>query len=299
VSTDPAGSSAGDSGTSAGVVELPPAVAARSPRGRLVLVPNALDHGAEPQDLREVLPRSALQWAARLQHWIVEDAKSARAFLKRVHEVAPLQSPLHALSMVELPPPPKGRTGRTGRNDGPSATRSGEAATPFAQWLAPALGGADIGLLSEAGLPAVADPGAAVVAAAHALGVPVLPLPGPSSLMLALAASGLHGQSFAFVGYLPQEAQARRERIRELESVSKRLGQTQVFIETPYRNPTLMNALIETAAPTTRLSVSVALTLPSGWSRTLTVAEWRRESRPGQGGPALPDRLPAVFLLQA
>jgi 16S rRNA (cytidine1402-2'-O)-methyltransferase len=303
VSASAAGSTAGDAGATPQAGTTPPAPPRPPPRGRLVLVPNALDLGAEPQDLREVLPASALRWAARLQHWIVEDAKSARAFLKRVHEVVPLQAPLQALSMVELPPPSKGRTGRTGRtgrDDRPSSGRAADVAAPIEEeWLAPALAGADVGLLSEAGLPAVADPGAAVVAAAHALGVPVLPLPGPSSLMLALAASGLDGQSFAFVGYLPQEAAARREYIRELEATSKRLRQTQVFIETPYRNPALMNALIESAAPSTRLSVSVALTLPSGWSRTLTVAQWRRESRSGPAGFVLPDRLPAVFLLQA
>jgi 16S rRNA (cytidine1402-2'-O)-methyltransferase len=112
-------------------------------------------------------------------------------------------------------------------------------------------------------------------------------------LLLALAASGLDGQSFAFVGYLPQEASARRERIRELEATSRRLRQTQIFIETPYRNAALMSALLEAAAPTTRLGVSIALTLPGGWSRTATVAAWR--SQP----PALSERLPAVFLLQA
>lgn len=260
-------------------------------RGQLVLVPNTLDLGATPQDLAAVLPLAVLQWAARLQHWVVEDAKSARAFLKRVHEVVPLQAPLQALSIVELPRPPKGRTAPVA----PGRARTTDAG--IAQLLSPALAGHDVGLLSEAGLPAVADPGAAIVAAAHELGVRVLPLPGPSSLLLALAASGLDGQSFAFVGYLPQEPAARCERIRELEGLSRRLRQTQIFIETPYRNATLMGALLECAAPATRLSVSVALTLPGGWSRTATVAEWRRPSI----GPRadLPDRLPAVFLLQA
>ncbi|MBL8344029.1 MAG: SAM-dependent methyltransferase [Rubrivivax sp.] len=258
--------------------------------GQLVLVPNALDFGATPQELAVVLPLAVLQWAARLQHWVVEDAKSARAFLKRVHEVVPLQAQLQALSIVELPRPTKGRTA-------PVAPRAQAADPEIARLLSPALAGHDVGLLSEAGLPAVADPGAAIVAAAHELGVRVLPLPGPSSLLLALAASGLDGQSFAFVGYLPQEPAARCERIRELEGLSRRLRQTQIFIETPYRNAALMGALLDCAAPATRLSVSVALTLPGGWSRTATVAEWRRPS----AGPRadLPDRLPAVFLLQA
>jgi 16S rRNA (cytidine1402-2'-O)-methyltransferase len=256
--------------------------------GALVLVPNALDFGsATPGDLTAALPLSVLQRAASIAHWVVEDAKSARALLGRVAAVTPLRCPIQQINICELPRSPKGRA------------RAPEDAADFRALLSPASAGHDVALLSEAGLPAVADPGAAVVAAAHAFGVPVLPLPGPNSLMLALAASGLDGQSFAFVGYLPQEAQARRERIRELEATSKRLGQTQVFIETPYRNPALMNALIEAAAPTTRLSVSVALTLPSGWSRTLTIAQWQHESRSGPGKAALPDRLPAVFVLQA
>jgi 16S rRNA (cytidine1402-2'-O)-methyltransferase len=159
--------------------------------------------------------------------------------------------------------------------------------------LAPALEGHDIGLLSEAGLPAVADPGAAVVLTAHELGLEVLPLPGASSLLLALAASGLDGQSFAFVGYLPQEGTARLARIRELEGNSKRLRQTQIIIETPYRNAALLAALLEGSAPATRLSISQGLTLPGGWSRTATVARWR------QNPPALAPRWPAVFLLLA
>jgi 16S rRNA (cytidine1402-2'-O)-methyltransferase len=119
--------------------------------------------------------------------------------------------------------------------------------------------------------------------------VPVLPLPGASSLLLALAASGLNGQSFAFVGYLPQEAAARTARIRELEALSRRLGQTQLVIETPYRNAALLEALLAGLAPATRLSVSCGLTLPGGWTRTDGVAGWR--SKP----PQMPDRWPAVF----
>ncbi len=257
------------------------------PSGRLVLVPNTLDFGGPAQDLATILPQGVLQCAARLGHWLVEDAKSARAFLKRVHAIVPLHQPLQATNIHELPRPPKG--GRTH----PVSPSAATATAALVDLLGPTRDGHDIGLLSEAGLPAVADPGAAVVAVAHDLGIEVLALPGPSSLLLALAASGLDGQSFAFVGYLPQEASARHERIRELETTSRRLRQTQIFIETPYRNAALLSALIESAAPASRLSVSVALTLPGGWSRTATVAEWRRQS------PVLPDRLPAVFLLQA
>ena len=275
------------------------------PRGRLVLVPNALDFGAAPTALDEVLPHAVLRRAATLTHWLVEDAKSARAFLKRVHEFVPLSETLQSLHITELPRPVKGREGHRGP-DAKSGRSSGAglaggdaphavptAAAALAELLAPAQAGHDIGLLSEAGLPAVADPGAALVATAHALGLDVLPLAGPSSLLLALAASGLDGQSFAFVGYLPQTSDARRERIRELEATSRHLRQTQIFIETPYRNAVLMAALIECAAANTRISVSVGLTLAEGWSRTTTVATWRKLR------PTLPDRLPAVFLLQA
>ena len=245
--------------------------------GRLMLMPNALDLGSDPVPLQDVLPVGVIAQAAALQHWIAEDARSARAFLKRVDALVPLVLPLQQLHLVELPRPRKGS----------------QQAVSSAEWLAllaPALAGKDIGLLSEAGLPAIADPGAGLVAAAHAAGVQVQPLAGPSSLLLALAASGLNGQSFAFVGYLPQEAAARAARIRELEAGSRRLAQTQICIETPYRNTVLHGALLQSLAPATWLSVSFGLTLPQGWTRTDTVAGWR--SRPAN----LPDKLPAVFL---
>ena len=165
--------------------------------------------------------------------------------------------------------------------------------TVFDALLAPALAGHDVGLLSEAGLPAVADPGTALVAAAHRAGVRVWPLAGPSSITLALAASGLGGQNFAFVGYLPQDAATRATRLRELERLSARAGQTQLVIETPYRNAALFGALVATLAPGTRLAVSCGLTLPQGWTRTARIADWHREPA------SLPDRVPAVFAFLA
>jgi len=248
--------------------------------GTLLLVPAPLDLGTEETPLQDVLPHGVIRRAAGLAHWVAEDARSARALLKRVHAVAPLVLPLQAIQISELPRPRKG---------------SGET-VPAQAWralLKPALEGHDLGLVSEAGLPAVADPGAALVAEAHRAGVPVLPLPGASSLLLALAASGLNGQSFAFVGYLPQDAAARAARINELEALSRRLGQPQLVIETPYRNATLLQALLAALAPTTQLSVSCGLTLPGGWTRTDGVAAWR--ARPVQ----MPDRWPAVFALLA
>lgn len=244
--------------------------------GRLILVPNTLDLGSGVDtDLRQVLPDGVLETAARLTHWVAENAKTTRAFLKRVDTLTPLAQPLQALSIVELPRPPKGAN--------PS---------PPADWcplLTPALRGHDIGLISEAGLPAVADPGAGLVQAAHALKIPVRALSGPSSLMLALAASGLNGQSFAFVGYLPVDAGERAARVRELESVSRRAGQTQLVIETPYRNNALLGALVSQLRGDTLLSVSCGLTLAQGWTRTDTVTQWK--SAPAH----MPADVPAVF----
>jgi 16S rRNA (cytidine1402-2'-O)-methyltransferase len=150
-----------------------------------------------------------------------------------------------------------------------------------------------MGLVSEAGMPAVADPGASVVRAAHDLGLPVVPLVGPVSLLLALAASGLNGQQFAFVGYLPQEAAARSQRIRDLESVALKSGQTQLFIETPYRNAALLQALLQTLQHNTRLAICSGLTLSSSQCVSQSVKQWRSQS-PAPG----PDKhTPAIFAL--
>jgi len=255
-------------------------------RGRLFLVPNALDLGGEAGDLRDVLPDGVLRIAARLQYWAVEDARSTRAFLKRVDAVHPLSQALQALHIAEMPRPQKGRP-----SNSPAAARA--AGDPWADLLAPAWAGHDLGVLSEAGLPGVADPGARLVDAAHRAGLEVVALPGPSSLVLALAASGLQGQQFAFVGYLPQEPEARARRIRELEALSRKADQTQLLIETPYRNQAVLQALLTNLSPATRLSISIGLTLPGGYSRTAPVAQWR------QVPPALSDRMPAVFGLLA
>lgn len=252
-------------------------------KGRLVLVPAPLDFGLpESQwvDLQTVLPREVLQVAAGLEHWIAENAKTARAFLKRVDKLVPLARPLQQVQIVELPRPPKGRGGQAPAPD-------------WAALLAPAQAGHAVGLVSEAGLPALADPGAEVVRAAHAAGLPVQVLAGPSSLALAVSASGLNGQSFAFVGYLPVDGGERTRQVRELEAHSRRWRQTQLMIETPYRNPALLEALLRDLAPATRLSVSCSLTLPDAWTRTATVQEWRRHL------VALPTDRPAVFAFLA
>jgi 16S rRNA (cytidine1402-2'-O)-methyltransferase len=158
--------------------------------------------------------------------------------------------------------------------------------------LTPLREGRPLGVLSEAGCPAVADPGAALVAAAHAEGFRVIPLVGPSAVLLALMASGLEGQRFAFCGYLPRESEQRRKRIRELESRSRRENETEIFIETPYRNEALLEALVSTCSSSTLLCVAADLTLPSETIATRSIAQWRRQAAPV-------GRRPAVFLLLA
>jgi len=251
--------------------------------GKLYLVPAPLDFGCATQTpLNEVLPTGTLAVAARLEHWICENAKSARAYLKRVGELHPLAQPLQSLDIQELPREvhKKGDHG----HQGPGAFD----ARPL---LAPAVGGQDMGLLSEAGMPAVADPGSSVVRAAHELGIRVVPLVGPVSLLLALAASGLSGQNFAFVGYLPQDAAARVQRIRELESLALKTGQTQLFIETPYRNAALLEALLKTLQHNTRLVVASGLTLATAEVHSDTVKRWKQRS------PAADKDTPAIFAI--
>lgn len=248
--------------------------------GRLLLVPNALDQGHPDVPLTDALPATALAHAAGLRHWVVENAKTARAFLKRVNEVVPLARPIQELDIRELPRPQKSSGGPPDH----AAWRS---------LLKPVVEGFDLGLLSDAGMPAIADPGAALVEAAHAQGLTVVPLTGPNSMMLALAASGLNGQSFAFVGYLPQDDAARASRIRDLEQRSQREQQTQIAIETPYRNEVLLRALLTHLHAGTRLCIACGLTLPEGWCRTLSVDAWRRQP------PPIDRDRPAVFLWQA
>ncbi|MEY4428101.1 MAG: hypothetical protein RLZZ182_790 [Pseudomonadota bacterium] len=257
-------------------------------RGSLVLMPNGLDLGSgHEQDLRGQLPQQAIERAAGLAFWVVENAKTARGFLKRVQAIAPLRQSLQSLSMCELPRPTKG--GNQGSGKGHGAPSGPAVADALQRLLLPALQGQDVGLLCEAGMPAVADPGSELVAQAHQLGLAVETWPGPSSLMLALAASGLGGQHFAFVGYLPVPADQRDARIRELEALSRRAGQTQLAIETPYRNAALMQALLAQLQPSTRLSVSCGIGLPGGWTRMCRVQQWRQTS------VVFADRLPAVF----
>lgn len=250
-----------------------------SAQGRLLLVPAPLDFGCDTQvDLRHVLPDHTLAQAAGITHWICENAKTARAYLKRIGELHVLAAPLQQQVIVELPR---------------EVHKKGDHAAPFdaRPMLQPALQGHDVGLLSEAGMPAVADPGSSVVRAAHEAGLQVVPLVGPVSLLLALAASGMNGQSFAFTGYLPQDAGLRERRIRELEGLALRTGQTQLFIETPYRNVAVWQALLQSLKPGTRLAASSGLTLPGASSRSATVERWRAQA------PPVRNDMPAVFAI--
>jgi 16S rRNA (cytidine1402-2'-O)-methyltransferase len=208
----------------------------------------------------EALPAGHISTIRSLRDFLVENAKSARAFL------GALGMPVRELNIRVI----------------------GEERDP----LAPLRERRPLGLLSEAGCPAIADPGAALVEAAHREGFRVVPLIGPSSIVLALMASGLEGQRFAFCGYLPRENIDRSRRIRDLELRSKREKETQIFIETPYRNDVLLAALLESCAAGTRLCVAADLTLPGESIQTKTIAQWRRAK-------ALIGRRPAVFLLLA
>ena len=247
--------------------------------GKLYLVPAPLDFGCATQaPLEDVMPAGTLAIAATITHWICENAKSARAYLKRIDAVRPLALPMREQVMAELPH----SVHKKGDHEG------GFDAGPL---LAAALQGYDVGLLSEAGMPAVADPGSSVVRAAHDLGVTVVPLVGPASLLLTLAASGLNGQNFAFVGYLPQDPVQRAQRIRTLESLALKGGQSQLFIETPYRNAALWDALLKTLQPGTRLAVGSGLTLPQAAVHSRTVRSWRQQPAPLDSGT------PAVFAL--
>jgi len=251
-------------------------------RGRLLLVPTPLDFGCATQvPVADVLPATTLAAAAQTTHWITENAKSTRAFLKRVGEHQPLALPLQQQTITELP--------REVHKKGDHKA-GGFDAKPLLQ---AALAGHDVALVSEAGMPAVADPGSSVVRAAHDLGLHVLPLVGPVSLLLALAASGLNGQNFAFVGYLPQDAGERAARLKQLEALALKTSQTQMWIETPYRNPAMMSTLLQSLQPCTRLAIASGLTLDSASIQSRSVAAWKKS-------PSWPDaQTPAVFAIGA
>ena len=233
-------------------------------RGRLYLVPNGLGG-----DLSSAIPQGNLDTIHRLTYWIAENPKRARDFLKRIGSPVPIQ----AMKIEKLD-----------KNTPPSA---------MTDLLAPILSGSDAGIISEAGCPAIADPGAELTRRAHNLCIQVIPLVGPSSLMMALMASGLEGQRFHFHGYLPVEDDILAKRLLLLEQESAEQQCTQIFIETPYRNQRLVKRLLSNLSSDTLLCIACDLTLPSETIATKPVSEWQ------QRGPHLEDGHPAVFLLLA
>lgn len=252
--------------------------------GTLFLIPNALDTLSPEQSkatsndaILSAIPETVLATTAVLDYFVAENAKSARAHLKRVAALHPLARPLQEIQIAEL----------NVRTD----------ASSLPGLLAPIMEGRNAGLISEAGLPAIADPGADLVRLAHQHGIPVKPLVGPSSLLLALMASGLNGQSLAFNGYLPTDAAQRTKRIRLLEERSRSEKQTQIFIETPYRNAALLEALAKTCTANTLICAATDLTLPTEAIITQSAGKWLENLKAGR----MPDlqKKPTVFLFLA
>ena len=240
--------------------------------GTLYLIPNTLGDMAT---LAHVLPEHVQAVTASLDYFVAENAKTARAFLKLVGNAHPLAKPIQEIAIAEL--------------------NVNTPAHALESLLAPLLAGRDGGLVSEAGVPAVADPGADLVRLAHQRGITVRPLVGPSSLLLAVMASGLNGQSFAFNGYLPTDAALRAKRIKELESRSRNEKQTQLFIETPYRNAAMLEALVAQCTPSTLICVATDLSLDTESVQTWNGGQWKKQLAAGKA----PDfhKKPTVFLL--
>ncbi len=232
--------------------------------GKLYLIPTTLGDN-EPL---EVLPISIKQAIESIDHYIVENEKSARHFIKKINP-RKAQPSLHIEQLNKFTEPGS-----------------------IPSFLDPCLKGHNVGVLSEAGCPGIADPGAAVVRIAHAKNIRVVPLVGPSSIILALMASGLNGQNFAFNGYLPIDAAEKKTTLKQLERISRERNQTQLFIETPYRNDKLFQDLVKTLSPDTLLGVAADLTLPTEYISTKTIRAWKESS------PELHKR-PAIFMLQA
>lgn len=237
----------------------------RKQAGVLYLVPASLGDAS----WEITLPAHARNIICDLDCFVVENAKTARAQLKRIGYPRPLQS----VEILELP--------------------KNAADTDCVKLLQPLIAGRSIGLMSEAGCPAVADPGAVIVRAAHQHGIRVVPLVGPSAILLALMASGLNGQRFAFHGYLPVSEADRNKAILDLEAESSRLDQTQVAIETPYRNNSLFRSVLNVCRPDTLLCIATDITAASETITTRSIAAWRRAARPELA------KRPSVFLLLA
>lgn len=233
--------------------------------GTLYLIPCTL--GDTPAE--QVLPQHVIDIARSLQHYVVEQARTSRQFLSALKHPQPIQS-LHFALLNE----------HTEARELPAL-------------LAPLLAGHDVGLISEAGCPGIADPGADLVDLAHRKGIRVVPLVGPSSILMALMASGMNGQCFAFHGYLPKEESERNKTISRLEAESAQRNQTQLFIETPYRNEKLYTALLTQCRPQTLLCVATDISLPGEQIQTRTISQWKAQTSPQL------NKRPSLFLLLA
>ncbi len=231
-------------------------------KGRIYLIPVTL--GGD--DFLKVIPEKVISLTRELRFFIVEDIRSARRFLRLIDKSFPIDESV----FFEL-------NEHTGESD-------------ISEYIEPALKGNNIGLMSEAGLPAIADPGAKIVALAHKNRITVTPLSGPSSIILALIASGLNGQNFTFNGYLPVKPAERAAKLRELERKAGE-GCAQIFMETPYRNQKLLETLVTTCQNETRLCIAVDITLPTETIITMKISEWKRDL------PSINDRL-VVFVMQ-
>ncbi|RNC79777.1 MAG: SAM-dependent methyltransferase [Winogradskyella sp.] len=233
-------------------------------KGKLYLIPTRL--GDNPP--LEVLPLSIKKVIEQLDHYIVENEKTARRFIKRV--VPSKSQPNLKLKVL---------------NKFTQATELGT-------FLEPCVNGNSMGIISEAGCPAIADPGADIVRLAHERNIKVIPLVGPSSIILALMSSGMNGQSFAFNGYLPIDKQERKQKIKQLEKRSFELNQSQIFIETPYRNNQMLKDLISTLHQNTRICVACDLTLPTEYIKTLSAKDWKHNTSEDL------HKRPAIFIIQ-
>lgn len=231
-------------------------------KGRIFLIPVTL--GSD--DWSYVIPEKVLEITKNLRHFVVENTRSARRYLRMIDKKFPIDESV----FFEL-------NEHTGNKE-------------VSGYLEPARNGQDIGVLSEAGMPGIADPGAMIIKIAHSEGIRVIPLAGPSSILMALIASGLNGQNFTFNGYLPVKPNERNARLRELEKKG-RDGYAQIFMETPYRNQKMFDAIISTCQNDAMLSIAADITLPTESVRTMKVCDWKKET------PDLDNRL-VVFILQ-
>ncbi len=217
-------------------------------KGKLYLIPNSLGN----DDLPKVIPAHVFDIINKIDHYIVENIRTAAKFLK----LAGIKKPLTELMFYVL--------------------NTNSKAADIKGYLNEALSGKDIGLISEAGLPCIADPGAVIVAMAHKKGIQVIPLSGPSSILMALMASGVNGQNFAFHGYLPIDKTARSGKLKSLEKMIRNQNQTQIFIESPHRNDRLFDEFLEVCSDEIILSISKNLTMETEFIASKTIAEWKK-----------------------